>query len=68
MVVPMNLFAGQQWRQRHRADLGPRAGERTERKRGVERGAWQRTLPHVKESRWDLLYDSGSSNWGSVTA
>ena len=66
--VPMNLFAGQQWRNRHKEqtmDMG--RGE--ERVRCMERVTWKLTLPYVKETaNRNLLYGSGNSNRISVSA
>ena len=46
-MVLMNLFAGQQWRNRHREqmDMGD---VRRERVRCTERVTWKLTLPYVK--------------------
>ena len=39
-----------------------------ERVEGMERVTWRHTLPYVKQiANGNLLYDSGSSNRGSVT-
>ena len=49
-VVLMKLFAGQQWRRRHRKQTyghGVGAG-RKERVGCMERVTWKLTLPHVK--------------------
>ena len=46
-MVPMNIFAGQQWRERHREQtygLGERGGENV----CMERITWKLTLPYVK--------------------
>ena len=46
-MVPKNLFAGQQWRIRHREEIyghGERGGEDESR----EKVTWELTLPYVK--------------------
>ena len=41
---------------------------RKERVGYMERVTWKRKLPYVKQTaNGNLLYDSGNSNWGSVT-
>ena len=48
-MVLINLFAGQQWRNKHRTDIDMRHGEgRSERVRCMERVTWKLTLPYVK--------------------
>ena len=43
-------------------------GEDREDEMNGERSMEAHTLPHVKQrASGNLLYDSGSSNWGSVT-
>ena len=33
----------------------------------MDKVAWKHTLTYVKwTASWNLLYDSGNSNWGSV--
>ena len=44
-MVWMNLFARQQWRNRHREQT---YGERREGVRFMERETWKLTLPNVK--------------------
>ena len=62
-MVLMNLFAGQQWRCRNRADAVGK--ERVDKLRD-----WHRNL-YITICRLDacgnLLYDSGSSHWFSMT-
>ena len=66
-MVVMNLFAGQQWRNRHRDRLmDTRRGD--ERVRGMERVTRKLTLSYVKQiANGNLLCVSGNSNRGSVT-
>ena len=48
-MVLMNLFAGQQWRNRHREQTYGHGGEeRRERVRRMERVTWKLTIPYVK--------------------
>jgi len=63
-MVLMNLFVGQQQRNRHREQIyGHSRGRRKERVRWMKRATWKCTLPYVKEiSNGNLLYDSGNSN------
>ena len=66
-MVLMNLFAGQQWRNREN-DLetwgkGKRGQSETDGKSNMET---YNTICKT-DSQWDLLYDSGNSNRGSVT-
>ena len=51
-MVLMNLFAGQQWRNRHREQTygHGRRGGGEERVRCMERVTWKLTLPYVKQS------------------
>ena len=67
-MVPMNLFAGQQWRNRHTEYTyghGERGGEG---KMYGTRVTWKLTLPCVKEiAHGNLLYGLGNSNKGSVS-
>ena len=68
-MVPMNLFAGQQWRCRHREqtymDTGGVGGKVMVGR--TERVAMETcTLPIRKTTNGNLLYDSGNSNQGSV--
>ena len=47
-MVPMNLFAGLQWRNRHREQTnGHGVGGKKERV-CMERATWKLTLPYVK--------------------
>ena len=70
-MVLMKLFAGEQWRQRHREQTYGHGGGgtgRKERVRGMERVTGKLTLPYVKQTAdGNLLNDSGNSNLGSVT-
>ena len=66
-MVVMNLFAGQQWRNRHRDRLMD-TGRGEERVRGMERVKRKLTLSYVKQiANGNLLCVSGNSNRGSVT-
>ena len=66
-MVVMNLFAGQQWRNRHRDRLMD-TGRGEERVRGMERVKRKLTLSYVKQiANGNLLYVAGNSNRGSVT-
>ena len=57
-MVLMNLFAGQQWKNRHmRTDLWTEGEEKTERMRCTETVTWN----------GNLLSDLGNSNRDSVT-
>ena len=65
----MNLFAGQQWRHRHREqsygheERGGRRGWKY-----MERVTRKLTLSYIKQvANGNLLYDSGNSNWDYVT-
>ena len=65
-MVVMNLFAGQQWRNRQQifghGERG-REEEGEERVRCMERVTWKLTLPYVKQiANGNLLYVSGNSN------
>ena len=66
-MVVMNLFARQQWRNRHRDRLmDTRRGD--ERVRGMERVTRKLTLSYVKQiANGNLLYGSGNSNRSSVS-
>ena len=69
-MVLMNLFPGQQWRHRHREQAYGygKGGRRKKRVIRMERVAWKQTLSNVKWiASGNLLYDSGNSNWGSLT-
>ena len=56
-MVLMNLFAGQQWRNRHREQTY----RHEERVRRMERVTWKLTLPYVKQiANGNLLYVSGN--------
>ena len=46
-MILMNLFAGQQWRNRHREQTYGH-GERRGVVRYIERVTWKLTLPYVK--------------------
>ena len=51
--------------QTQRTDLWTRAGGG---RKGMDRVTWKHTLPYVKQiAKGKSLYDSGKSNWGSVT-
>ena len=66
-MVPKNLFAGQQWRNRHREQTYGH-GERGAEGEMHERVTWKLTLPYVKQiANGNLLYDSENSHCGSVT-
>ena len=63
----MKLFAEQQWRHRHTAQIYGHGG-REERVGWMERIRQKYTLPYVKQiANGNLLYDSGNSNQGSKT-
>ena len=67
-MILKNLFAGQKWRCRHRELTCGHGGEVKERVGRTERVAWKHTLSYKKLiASGNLLYDSGSSNQGSVT-
>ena len=68
-MVLMNLFAEQQWRHRHREqNYGLREQGRGEGGTNGESSKETYSLLYVKEpASGNLLYDSGSSNQGSVT-
>ena len=66
-MVLKNLFAGQQWRNRHREQTYGH-GERGAEGEIYERAAWKFTLPRVKQrANRNLWYGSGNSNTGSVS-
>ena len=53
----MNLFAGEQWRNRQRTDLWKWGEERKESVRCMERVTWKCTTPYVKykiDSQWEF--------------
>ena len=66
----VNLFSGQQWRNRHREQTyghGVGVGEEGEGE-SMKRVTWKLTIPYGKQiANGNLLYDSGNSNRGSVT-
>ena len=65
----MDLCAGQQWRHRQREHTYER-GVGEDREGGIYGESNRETyaLPYVKQiANGNLLYDSGNSNWGSVT-
>ena len=69
IMVLMNLFSGQQWRNRHREQTyGAQADGRRERVRCMERVTWTFELPYIK---WivngNFLYGSRNLNRGSVS-
>ena len=67
-MVLMNLFAGQQWRNRHREQTYGHGGEeRREKARGMERVTWKLNDTKCKIANGNLLYVSGNSNRDSVT-
>ena len=67
-MVLTKLFAGHQWRHRHREQTYGHGVGRKERVGCMERVTWKHTLRHVKQlANGNLLYDSGNSNWGTVT-
>ena len=54
-MVPKNLFAGQQWRYRHREQTyGHGGGGEEERVRCMERVTWKLKLPYVTHSQWEF--------------
>ena len=66
----VNLFSGQQWRNRHREQTyghGVGVGEEGEGE-SMKRVTWKLTIPYGKQiANGNLLYDSGNSNRGPVT-
>ena len=67
-MVLMNLFSGQQRRNRHREQICGHGGEgRRERMKCMESNVETYNSTCKIDSQWDLLYDSGNSNRGSVT-
>ena len=60
----MNLFSGQQWRNRHKEQTYGHGGRGEGRGwRCMERVTWKLTLPYVKQiANGNLPYDSGNSN------
>ena len=66
-MVPKNLFAVKQWRNKHREQTyGHGGGE--ERVRCMERVTRKLTLPYFKtDDQGNLLYGSGNSNRCSVS-
>ena len=69
-TVLMNLFAGQLWRYKHTEQTSGPGGWGGEEKSGMngESSMETYTLPYVKQiTSGNLLYDSGKSNWGSMT-
>ena len=69
-MVLMNLFAGQQWRHKHREQIyghGAGVGEEEEGGTNEETGMEAYTLPCVKQiASGNLLCDTGSSSWYSM--
>ena len=71
-MVLMNLFAGQQWRCRHKEQIcgcggvGVQGRRRWDEWRGwMERVAWKHTPPYVKRTAsGTLLYGSRELKWG----
>ena len=62
----MNLFAGQQWRNREQT-YGHGVEGTEEKVRCMERVTWKLTLPYAKQiANGNLLYDVGNSNRGFV--
>ena len=62
----MNLFSGQQWRNRHREQ--PYGHEEKGEGGCMERVTWKFTIPYLKQiANGSLLCDSGNSDRGSVT-
>ena len=56
-MVPMNLFAGQQWRHRHREQTyghGSGSGQEGEDGTNGERCMVTYTLPYVVDSQWEF--------------
>ena len=71
-TVPMNVFAGQQWRRKHgKQDLWTRQGK--ERVRQIERVAWKHILPYViangnllNDSELKLVISDNLEEWDGV--
>ena len=73
-MILMNIFAGQQWRNRLREQTYGHQGRdgggggRREWVRCMDRVTWKLTVPYVKYiASENLPYDSGNTNRGSVT-
>ena len=67
-MLLMKLFAGQQWRCRHREQLSIWDRWEGEGRMNVESSMETYTLPYVKyTASVNFLYDSGNSNWSSLT-
>ena len=47
-MILMNLFAGQQWRYKHREQTSGQGGHGKEREGCMEKVTWKRVLPYVK--------------------
>ena len=66
-LILINIFIGQQWRCWHREQICIMVGE-VEGGMNGERSIEAYTSPPVKEiASGNLLYDSGTSSWCSVT-
>ena len=66
-MVPMNLFAGQQWRNRHREQTyGHGVGEEEEGEM-YGKSNMETYISICKIANGNLLYVSGNSNRGSVS-
>ena len=66
-MVLMNLFSGQQWRNRHREQTYGHGGRGGEGKTyGQSNKETYITMSKIDSNR-NLLYDSGTSNRGTVT-
>ena len=46
-MVPINLFSGQEWINRHREQIYGRGEGRMEKVRCMERVTWKFTIPYV---------------------
>ena len=68
-IVLMKLFAGQQWRLRHREQIYRHGTGEVGRRRGMHgESNMEITLPYVQSiANGNFLYDSGNSNQDSVT-
>ena len=66
-MVPKNLFAGQQWRKRHREQTY-RHGEREGQGEMYGESNMDTYITICKIANGNLLYNSGNSNRGSVSA
>ena len=63
----MNLFSGQQWRNRHREQTYGHEGRRGGRSEMYgESNIDTHSTTGKTDNQWEFVYDSGSSNRGSA--